>query len=72
MNHLIIIYILRSRIDDFADGGLNEYDCATSDHRPVALKLSVESNFENHSNLLQSQYNLISVIGMKIYRVLIV
>ena len=63
IDHLLItnelfdnnLYTEVIRIDDFMDGGFNEYDQNISDHRPVALKLSVESNFENCSDLLQSQ-----------------
>jgi len=37
-------YIEVIRIDDFMDGGFSEYDYNISDHRPVALKLSIQSN----------------------------
>ena len=32
------------RLDDFFDGGFNEYDANVSDHRPVALKLKTENS----------------------------
>ncbi len=35
-------YVEVIRIDDFMDGGFSQYDQNISDHRPVALKLSVE------------------------------
>ena len=36
-------YVEVIRIDDFMDGGFSYYDQNISDHRPVALKLTVES-----------------------------
>ncbi|MAX30450.1 MAG: hypothetical protein CMG14_06195 [Candidatus Marinimicrobia bacterium] len=36
------LYVEVIRIDDFMDGGFSQYDQNISDHRPVALKLSVE------------------------------
>ena len=37
-------YCRTIKIDDFLDGGFNEYDQNISDHRPVAIKLAMENN----------------------------
>ena len=37
-------YCRTIKIDDFLDGGFNEYDQNVSDHRPVAIKLAMENN----------------------------
>jgi len=48
-------YVEVVRIDDFMDGGFSQYDQNISDHRPVALKLMVESIPQDCTDINQSQ-----------------
>ena len=50
-------YVEVIRIDDFMDGGFSQYDQYISDHRPVALKLSIEEIPQNCSEINEFQCN---------------
>ena len=54
-------YIETIRIDNFMDGGFNEYDQDISDHRPVALKLSTNVISLGDLNL-DGQINIMDIV----------
>ena len=57
----ILDYIETIRIDNFMDGGFNEYDQNISDHRPVALKLSTNVISLGDINL-DGQINIMDIV----------
>ena len=47
-------------IDQFLDGGFDEYDDNVSDHRPVALKIQTNSDVVSTSNLSDINFQLLN------------
>ena len=56
-------YVETIRIDDFMDGGFNEYDQNISDHRPVAIKLSPDVISLGDINL-DGQINVVDIVSI--------
>ncbi|SVD40514.1 uncharacterized protein METZ01_LOCUS393368, partial [marine metagenome] len=51
------------KIDEYLDGGWNEYDQNISDHRPVALKLDFGSSINGDVNQ-DGDVNILDVVSM--------
>ena len=59
-------YIEAIRIDEFMDGGFNEYDQNISDHRPVALKLTTNiiTLGDVNSDGILNVLDIVSIVNM--------
>ena len=62
-------YVEVIRIDDFMDGGFSQYDQNISDHRPVALKLAIESNplGDMNNDGLLNVIDVVSVVNIILF-----
>ena len=62
-------YVEVIRIDDFMDGGFSQYDQNVSDHRPVALKLAIESNplGDMNNDGLLNVIDVVSVVNIILF-----
>jgi len=52
--------VMTIKIDDYLDGGFDEYDENVSNHRPVALKLDVRSDVVSAGDLVDDRVKLIA------------
>ena len=57
------------RIDDFFEGGFSQYDQNISDHRPVALKLSVEESplGDINNDGVLNVIDIVSIVNLILY-----
>ena len=62
-------YVEVIRIDDFFEGGFSQYDQNISDHRPVALKLSVEESplGDINNDGVLNVIDIVSIVNIILY-----
>ena len=62
-NGLINTEVQTIKIDDYLDGGWNEYDQNISDHRPVAIKFSFAPFFDLNDDGIIDEFDLTTLLS---------
>ena len=62
-NGLINTEVQTVKIDDYLDGGWNEYDQNISDHRPVAIKFSFAPFYDMNDDGIIDEFDLATLLS---------